>query len=89
MSGRWGVTVTVDGEVVLNIEPDYLSGAVLTPEIASAIREAGAALTGFIGPEDGDYFPVEIECRGCDGPCGMCLVQAAPRRRVRRAGGGW
>lgn len=51
---HWAVTVKVDGKVVLNMEPNEISGATNVEDYAATIRECAHRLLAFIG-EQYDY----------------------------------
>jgi hypothetical protein len=53
---HWAVTVRVDGEEILTIESNSLSGASNVSDYREQIVTAADHLIAFIGREDGPYF---------------------------------
>ncbi len=53
---HWSVTVSVDGEVVLTIESNSLSGLPNVTDYREQVLMAADHLISFIGREDGPYF---------------------------------
>lgn len=49
MSESWSVSVELNGENVVTIEPNYLSGRSLVPAEKDAIRNAAYYLLAFLG----------------------------------------
>jgi hypothetical protein len=62
MRAGYSVTVSKNGEVILTIEREMLSGAELSREDEEAIREAAEHLLAFVGPADGAQWepPAEV-----------------------------
>ena len=59
MPENWSVTVTVDGEDILRLSSDGLSGREDISNFASIVRECADHLLAFIGPPqpgDEDYI---------------------------------
>lgn len=48
----WSVTLSINGEAVLTIEPHMLAGIPDIDKYADQVRQAGQHLVGFAGPED-------------------------------------
>lgn len=48
----WSVTVSINGEPVLTIEPHMLAGIPDIDQYADQVREAGQHLVAFAGPEN-------------------------------------
>ncbi len=59
MTDHWSVTVSRNGEEIVTIESNSLSGREIGPEDGAAIRTAARHLLSFIG----DPAPPEIEGR--------------------------
>ena len=53
----WSVTVTLNGEELVTIEPNWLSGRDIGPAEEEAIRSAAYHLLGFIGDPAGYHGP--------------------------------
>lgn len=53
---HWRVEVYADGERILAVEPEMVSGADITDDYADTIRHCAAHLLGFIGSEDHEDF---------------------------------
>jgi hypothetical protein len=52
---HWAVTILVDGDQILNIESNFLSGKELTKEDEKIIRIAAEHLIAFVGRDkDGE-----------------------------------
>lgn len=48
----WSVTVSINGEPVLTIEPHMLAGIPHIDKYTDQVRQAGEHLVSFAGPED-------------------------------------
>jgi hypothetical protein len=53
---HWRVEVYAEGEHILSIEPEMVSGADMTEDYADTIRHCAAHLIGFVGSENPDDF---------------------------------
>jgi hypothetical protein len=62
---HWAVTVSRNGEEIVTIESNCLSGRKISEEDEKIIRMAANHLNGFVGPE--------YECKNCsDMGCDLC-----------------
>ncbi len=48
----WSVTVSINGEAILTIEPHMPAGIPDIDKYTDQVRQAGKHLVGFAGPED-------------------------------------
>jgi hypothetical protein len=53
---HWSVSVSVNGDEILTIESEWLSGVPNIDEYADAVRNCAQHLLAFIGPADPEPF---------------------------------